>query len=347
MSVDGGRGPVRSVVAALSTGLVLAIVLVACSSGSPAARRTSSGPGAGASTGTRSSGSSSTPGGSAGGAGPGQNLPVTSDVRAQLLAAGAALHGLPSSDYTGLVPGTTYYALDVGTGDYWAGAGLVPAPGSYDAGVRNQDEGAYMILTRSAGGAWHGWETGLTGGPPGPCPVVVPSAVLAAWGWPPRTCYPPSSAPSSTSESSGRAQPCASSQITARLSGTPSSQDQYELVLELTNGGTTACTATGFPGFELVGPRSNGSTTYDPPRQAVSSQAVTVPAGGAAHANFYALPGPDSCDAGRAWVPTSVTVTLPDTTTSFSVAWPGGSVDNCQGGATHPGTYVGPVEAGA
>ena len=48
-----------------------------------------------------------------------------------------------------------------------------------------------------------------------------------------------------------------------------------------------------------------------------------------------------------AWVPTSVRVTLPDATDSFSVTWPRGSVDNCQGGATHPGTYVGPVQAGA
>ena len=139
---------------------------------------------------------------------------------------------------------------------------------------------------------------------------------------------------------------CVSSDMAARLVGTASSQDQYKLVLELTNHDSKACTLTGFPGFELVGPMSDGSTTYDPVRQQVSYQAVTVPGGGTAHADFFALPGPDSCDAGQAWVPTSVSVTLPDTTTSFSVAWPGGSVDNCQGGATHPGPYVGPVEAG-
>lgn len=104
---------------------------------------------------------------------------------------------------------------------------------------------------------------------------------------------------------------------------------------------------TGFPGLELVGPMSDGSTTYDPARQQMSYRAVTVPAGGSAHASLYALPGPDSCDDGQAWVPTSVRVTLPDATDSFSVTWPRGSVDNCQGGATHPGTYVGPVQAGA
>ena len=135
--------------------------------------------------------------------------------------------------------------------------------------------------------------------------------------------------------------------MTPRLTGTPSSQSQYQLVLELTNRSSTPCSMTGFPGFELVGPVSDGSTTYDPVRQQVSYQTVTVPPGGAAHADFFALPGPDSCDSGRAWVPTSVTVTVPGETSSSSVAWPGGSVDNCQGGATHPGTYIGPVQAGA
>jgi hypothetical protein len=48
-----------------------------------------------------------------------------------------------------------------------------------------------------------------------------------------------------------------------------------------------------------------------------------------------------------AWVPMSVRVTPPDETTAISVAWIGRSVDNCQGGATHPGTYIGPIQAGS
>lgn len=330
--------------------VLVAAALAACGSASPVARRASSTTAAaGASSGGRSSGSASTTGGSGSGAGQAENLPVTSSVRAELLGAGATLHSLPSSDYTGLVPGTTYYARDLRSGDLWAGAGLVPAANSYDAGVRNQDEGAYMILTRPPNGTWHGWETGLTGGPPGPCPVTVPSAVLAVWGWAPGTCYPPSGAQSQAAGASGptTAQPCGRSQVTARLVGTSSAQAQYRLDLVLTNRSATTCTLTGFPGVELVGPVSNGSTTYDPVRQQVSYRPVTVPAGASAHAALYALPGPDSCDAGTAWVPTGVRVTLPGATDSFPVTWPGGSVDNCQGGATHPGTFVGPVESGA
>jgi hypothetical protein len=274
------------------------------------------------------------------------DLVVTDAVRAQLVRAGAALHQLPASDYVGLEPSRTYYARDVATGDEWAAAGLQPAPNSYDAGVANQDEGSYMVFTRPPGGAWHGWETGLTGGPRGPCPVTVPPSVLAVWGWPPGSCYPLSGAPAAVPSPPEATAPCTPAHVAAHLVGTPLPQGQYEMVLELVNNGSTPCTMTGFPGFELVGPMSDGATTYDPARQEVSYAAVTVAAGGTGHADFWALPGPGSCDAGQAWVPTGVNVTLPGGTAAVPVAWPGGSVDNCQGGATHPGTYVGPVEAG-
>ena len=108
-----------------------------------------------------------------------------------MLLTGAALHDLPPSDYSGLLPGKTYYALDSATGDYWAAAGLVPKSDSYQAQVRNQDDGAYMVFTRSSSGDWHGWETGLTGGPFGPCKVAIPAAVLTAWGWSTGACDPP------------------------------------------------------------------------------------------------------------------------------------------------------------
>jgi len=83
-----------------------------------------------------------------------KNLPLTSAVRAQLVAAGAAYHGLAASDFTGLAPGTAYYALDVTTSTYWAGASLVPSPNSYEAGVVVQDDGGYLIFHRPANGAW-------------------------------------------------------------------------------------------------------------------------------------------------------------------------------------------------
>jgi hypothetical protein len=48
-----------------------------------------------------------------------ENLVATPAVKAQLLAAGAELHKLPVSDYTGLTKGDTYYAYDAGTKTYW------------------------------------------------------------------------------------------------------------------------------------------------------------------------------------------------------------------------------------
>lgn len=106
-------------------------------------------------------------------------------------------------------------------------------------------------------------------------------------------------------------------------------------------------TLSGFPGLELTGPSSNGSTTFDPVRRAVDTPStVVVPPGLNAVAAFTALPGPDVCDAGTAWVPYNIDVTPPDETTSLPSSWPGTSVDNCQNGATHPGTYIGVFRPG-
>jgi hypothetical protein len=119
-----------------------------------------------------------------------QNLQVTNDIRAQLLAAGAAAHGLAASDYLGLRPGETYYAVDA-TGVHWAGAGLEPSPSSLPAQVASQDDGAYLLFEQPVGEAWRVFDVGLAGvgGTPS-CPIAVPAAVLALWGWPPAHCRP-------------------------------------------------------------------------------------------------------------------------------------------------------------
>jgi hypothetical protein len=122
-----------------------------------------------------------------------KNLPLTSAVRAQLVAAGAAYHGLAASDFTGLAPGTAYYALDVTTSTFWAGASLVPNPRSYEAGVVVQDDGGYLIFHRPANGAWQAVQDGglTTAAACARAHVSLPAAVLAVWHWPPGTCTPP------------------------------------------------------------------------------------------------------------------------------------------------------------
>jgi len=119
------------------------------------------------------------------------NLVVSSAIRSQLVAAGAALDSLPASAFTGLRPGETYYAYDALTQTYWAGAGLLPSSSSTRAQVATQDDGAYLLFTRPRGGAWKGYAVGVAGPPGGSaCPVAVPSAILSLWNWPPGSCRP-------------------------------------------------------------------------------------------------------------------------------------------------------------
>jgi hypothetical protein len=58
------------------------------------------------------------------------------------------------------------------------------------------------------------------------------------------------------------------------------------------------CKMYGFPGFDLIGPKSNGSTNYSPTWQTETPATVLLPPGSRAHALFTALPGPDVCNAG-------------------------------------------------
>jgi hypothetical protein len=112
-----------------------------------------------------------------------EDLQVTPGVRQALLAAGAASHALPVTDYTGLAHGTTYYAYDPTDQEYWAGAGLVPSGSSQAAQVSVQDDGGYDVFTKAGGGAWTAYSDGLGTQPNAVCAIVVPAAVRQAWGW--------------------------------------------------------------------------------------------------------------------------------------------------------------------
>ena len=116
---------------------------------------------------------------------------MTNDVRAQLLAAGAAANQLPVSDYTGLRPGATYYAVDPATGISWAGAALAPSASSFQAQVAAQDDGSYFVFEKAPGGTWVARQDGLGGIQGSTCPLPIPAAVLALWQWPAGTCRPP------------------------------------------------------------------------------------------------------------------------------------------------------------
>jgi len=119
------------------------------------------------------------------------NLPVTSEVRTQLIEAGAAVNGIPASDYTGLAPSQTYYAYDPATKTYWAGASLIPSPSSQRAQVSVQDDGSYVLFHRSTSGAWKAADVGMSGIGGSKCATSVPASILKLWHWVGDTCRPP------------------------------------------------------------------------------------------------------------------------------------------------------------
>ena len=123
---------------------------------------------------------------------------MTDAVRTQLIAARAAQLGIAPSTFTGMAPGTTYYAFDSATNTYWAaGSMAVPNPATmpatdsdlYKAQVSSQDAGAYLVFSQPSGGSWTATGVGSTG-PDSPCAATVPAGVAAAWGWPTGSCRP-------------------------------------------------------------------------------------------------------------------------------------------------------------
>jgi hypothetical protein len=123
---------------------------------------------------------------------PTQNLPVTTAVIKSILDAGAKYHQLPATDYTGLDPGTAYYAFDPATNTFYAAAGLDPSPHSLKAQIGAQDDGGYNLFVRLASNAnWTVYNDGLGGADGSVCPILIPQSVLMVWNWKPGSCMFP------------------------------------------------------------------------------------------------------------------------------------------------------------
>ncbi|MFJ9245350.1 DUF4232 domain-containing protein [Streptomyces sp. NPDC101776] len=115
-----------------------------------------------------------------------------------------------------------------------------------------------------------------------------------------------------------------------------SSDDQQHLAVVLKNKTSAACTVQGFPGVDLKSSGGSWSLT----RSGATPKKVTLAAGSSATFTISFLPWNEG--SGTEFKATSVVVTPPNETTSATLTWPGGSV-LLQDGATHPGTYTGPV----
>jgi hypothetical protein len=145
--------------------------------------------------------------------------------------------------------------------------------------------------------------------------------------------------------SSANAPRCATTSLDVALgNATRVVNTQYQVPIVFTNVSAQPCFLLGFPGTDFG---AAGALPVSLVRTPAKAARINLAPGRQAHAVLTYLSGPDpACDAGGPWTPSTLTVTPPDDTTSVQIPWPGGSVDDCQTGATHPGSYVGPVIAG-
>jgi hypothetical protein len=141
--------------------------------------------------------------------------------------------------------------------------------------------------------------------------------------------------------SSATAPRCTTASLDVAL-GAAAAQSQVPIVF--TNVSTQPCSLLGFPGTDFG---AAGALAVSLVRTPAKPARINLAPGDQAHAVLTYLAGPDpTCDAGGPWIPSTLTITPPDDTTSVQIPWPGGSVDDCQTGATHPGSYIGPVITG-
>jgi hypothetical protein len=131
---------------------------------------------------------------------------------------------------------------------------------------------------------------------------------------------------------------CTADSLSLRVGGDP---DRNYLIVILTNISAQSCTMQGYPGVDLVGPDDPVfGPTYSLPRQAGDPQPFRLDPWADAISYLTFLPGPPD-----GWVPSTVVVTPPDATTQLKSPWNVAGVSVLrQDAATHPGTYIGPLQ---
>jgi hypothetical protein len=172
------------------------------------------------------------------------------------------------------------------------------------------------------------------------CQATVPNAPPAQPPAATATTHGPAATP--TASVPARTGRCTLDQLTASLGRTTGEAGQRHTTVVWTNTSTSDCVLDGFGGVDLQGPDDPMGSTYSLPRSSATPQSFTLAPGHAAHTTITWLPPQD----GPGWTPTTMLVTPPNETRSARLDWPGGAVLR-QNGATHPGTYIGPVSPGA
>ncbi|GGU45526.1 hypothetical protein GCM10010211_06740 [Streptomyces albospinus] len=116
------------------------------------------------------------------------------------------------------------------------------------------------------------------------------------------------------------------------------SDSQQTAAVWLKNIGKASCTLDGFPGVQIKG---TDGTTWDLRRSAKKPAPVTLKPG--AHTQFTIELLPTTGKDDKKVEPGLVTVTPPNEKKPFALKWPYGGAILDQSGATHPGTFVNPV----
>ena len=141
------------------------------------------------------------------------------------------------------------------------------------------------------------------------------------------------------SATGGSTPACQASQLGYSWAGTkaaPSGGGQMQAVVALTNKSGHACSMRGFPGVDLV----NSGEQWSLQRDKSTPQTVTVAGGASAHFTITYLEWRNGDSA--AFTPTMAIITAPNQHSSYDLPWRFGAILK-QDGATHPGTFIGPV----
>lgn len=150
----------------------------------------------------------------------------------------------------------------------------------------------------------------------------------------------PAAAPASVAASAARCHTADLSFSVAPGSGAQSVGSQGPVIIDMTNNGPSSCTMNGYPGVDLVA--GDGQTWSLVRQTSVAPHAVTVRPG--ASTSFVITYLPYTPGSGQAFDVKTIVITPPNETTSVRIPWEFQPV-LLQDGATHPGTYVGPVGA--
>lgn len=119
----------------------------------------------------------------------------------------------------------------------------------------------------------------------------------------------------------------------------PHSTEQQSAFVVLKNTSGHTCVMRGFPGVDLV----NSGKQWPLARSSQSPRTIPLDPGDSTQVTVTFMPWSAKGNvAGNDFAPTTLVITLPNETKSYDIPWRWGHV-LLQDGATHPGTYIGPV----